>query len=343
MGAHRITEAVNAHMKAEQRRRRPLLDMLASGRGRRSLRGVRGIALTLAALTLAIARAANAGPLDIGPAPTGVVDAARLKSQAAWTTVASLERELDAEFAARGRAVTAAGNARPTDEVLSQAKGFYDRLMSEPVRVEGPKAGGDMPPLGGGQASFAKASKATASFAKASTAKAPALWMGGGDGSEASTAPAAGVSALLDLALNYRGAPYRWGGASRDGLDCSGLVVRAARDLGRRLPHSAAQLFELGEPVAPGDLQPGDLVFFANTYKPGISHVGIYEAGSRFLQASSRAQKVTVGDLNRAYYRQKYAGARRLSLGGSILATARRWIASAGMALTAPFRLGAPG
>jgi cell wall-associated NlpC family hydrolase len=156
----------------------------------------------------------------------------------------------------------------------------------------------------------------------------------------ASAAPGNQAAPLLDVALAYRGVPYRWGGASRDGLDCSGLVVRAALDLGRRLPHSAAELFRFGDPVTGDDLQPGDLVFFANTYKRGISHVGISEGGSRFLAASSAAGKVTVGDLNWPYYRDQYAGARRLSFGARVAQAAQRLNSAAGTALTAPFRLG---
>lgn len=150
-------------------------------------------------------------------------------------------------------------------------------------------------------------------------------------------------SVLLARAESYRGVPYVWGGASGDGLDCSGLVARTALDLGRRVPHSAADLYRLGEPVPEDDLRPGDLVFFKDTYKPGISHVGIFEGGTSFLAASSRVGKVTSGDLARPYYRQKYAGARRLSLGDRMVAGARRWLGSAARALTAPFRLGGPG
>jgi cell wall-associated NlpC family hydrolase len=121
---------------------------------------------------------------------------------------------------------------------------------------------------------------------------------------------------LLRLALDYVGVPYRWGDATKGGVDCSGLIVRAAADLGQRLPHSAARLYDLGEPVAKGTLRPGDLVFFADTYRPGVSHVGIYEGGTSFVHASSSAGRVTLGDLDDPYFQSKYAGAGRLPLSG---------------------------
>jgi hypothetical protein len=117
---------------------------------------------------------------------------------------------------------------------------------------------------------------------------------------------------ILDLALRYKGVPYRWGGANRGGVDCSGLIIRAAADGGKPgLPHSAAELWKIGTRIAKKDLQPGDLVFFKNTYKRGISHVGIFVGGTRFLHASSRKGKVTTGNLADPYFVRHWAGARR--------------------------------
>jgi len=85
------------------------------------------------------------------------------------------------------------------------------------------------------------------------------------------------------------------------------------RDLGyKALPHSAAEQFKYGRPIAQGLLKPGDIVFFANTYKPGISHVGIYIGKRRFIHAASTSQGTIVSSLDASPYRQKYAGARRL-------------------------------
>lgn len=126
-------------------------------------------------------------------------------------------------------------------------------------------------------------------------------------------ANAAGLHPFVRIASRYAGTPYVWGGESRYGFDCSGFIIRVMRDLGyKALPHSAAEQFTYGQPVARSLLRPGDLVFFANTYKPGISHVGIYIGKGRFIHAASTRQGTIVSHLDASPYRQKYAGARRL-------------------------------
>jgi len=123
----------------------------------------------------------------------------------------------------------------------------------------------------------------------------------------------AGLHPFVRVASRYAGTPYVWGGESRYGFDCSGFIIRVMRDLGyKALPHSAAEQFKYGQPIAQGLLKPGDIVFFANTYKPGISHVGIYIGKGRFIHAASTRQGTIISSLSASPYRQKYAGARRL-------------------------------
>jgi cell wall-associated NlpC family hydrolase len=85
------------------------------------------------------------------------------------------------------------------------------------------------------------------------------------------------------------------------------------RDLGyQALPHSAAEQFRYGMPVSRELLKPGDIVFFANTYKPGVSHVGIYLGRGRFIHAANSKDGTIVSGLNERKWVEKYAGARRL-------------------------------
>ena len=67
-----------------------------------------------------------------------------------------------------------------------------------------------------------------------------------------------------------------------------------------------------GTSVPTDQLQVGDLVFFKNTYRHGISHVGIYIGDGHFVHACNETKGVTVSDLNEAYYQNHYAGARRV-------------------------------
>lgn len=119
---------------------------------------------------------------------------------------------------------------------------------------------------------------------------------------------------VVRQALRYRGARYRFGGKSKStGFDCSGLVMRVYNDLKfKKLPHTSSALFEMGKPVPMKALKPGDLVFFKNTYRRGISHVGVYAGSNRFVHALNHHRGVTISLLSDPYFQLHYAGARRL-------------------------------
>lgn len=119
--------------------------------------------------------------------------------------------------------------------------------------------------------------------------------------------------AIADAALAYRGVPYRRGGTSRGGVDCSGLVYAVCREFDIRLPRTSSAMYGHGTSVSRGDLQPGDLVFFKNTYRRGISHVGIYVGDGQFVHAVRPGRGVQVSALSESYYVNHYAGAFRVS------------------------------
>lgn len=121
--------------------------------------------------------------------------------------------------------------------------------------------------------------------------------------------------ALARTALAYRGAPYRFGGRSaQTGFDCSGLVQAVCAKWGIYVPRAAHAQYTAGKPVPANSLQPGDLVFFKNTYKRGLSHVGIYIGERKFLHAAGVRYGVMVSSLDDAYHRNHYVGARRLDV-----------------------------
>ncbi|HEY5974742.1 MAG TPA: NlpC/P60 family protein [Geobacteraceae bacterium] len=120
------------------------------------------------------------------------------------------------------------------------------------------------------------------------------------------------VNALKSKAYGFLGTRYRFGGTSKNGLDCSAFVQKVFRSMEVSLPRTAREQFERGEEVAPGDLQKGDLVFF-RTYASFPSHVGIYLGNNRMIHASSRDRRVVVSTVNTPYYRSRYLGAKRIS------------------------------
>ena len=116
---------------------------------------------------------------------------------------------------------------------------------------------------------------------------------------------AAGHPEAARIALGYLGVPYRWGGATPAGFDCSGLVAYVFAQLGIQLPHYAAAQFGYGAPVAENALQPGDLVFFDQ-----LAHVGVYIGGGQFVHAPQTGDVVKISTL--ATFGARYFGARRV-------------------------------
>lgn len=117
---------------------------------------------------------------------------------------------------------------------------------------------------------------------------------------------------LSDQLVKWRGTPYRYGGLSRRGIDCSGFVYRTYRErFGIQLPRSTRQQSELGERINKKDLLPGDLVFFKTGWGEGGLHVGIYDSRNQFIHAST-SRGVMRSSLNNVYWRKVFWQARRL-------------------------------
>ncbi|TWT28428.1 SH3 domain-containing protein [Planomicrobium sp. CPCC 101110] len=109
-------------------------------------------------------------------------------------------------------------------------------------------------------------------------------------------------SKVVSEALALRGTPYVFGGTTPSGFDCSGFIQYAFKQAGKSI--SRTTLSQYAETSHVSNPQPGDLVFFANTYRAGISHVGIYIGNNQFVHAGG--SKAAVVSLNDSYWGKKF-------------------------------------
>lgn len=116
---------------------------------------------------------------------------------------------------------------------------------------------------------------------------------------------------IVANAKKLLGTPYVWGGASPSGFDCSGFTQYVLGLSSITLPRTTAEQVKVGTYITKDQLQPGDLVFLKNTYRSGVSHVGIYIGDGKMIHASS-SKGVTTSTLSSSYYTQHYHSARRV-------------------------------
>ncbi len=116
---------------------------------------------------------------------------------------------------------------------------------------------------------------------------------------------------IADLAEQYVGSRYVWGGTGPTGFDCTGFVMFIYGQFGVSLPHNEAGQLNSGVRVSGDELQPGDVLVFANTYRAGLSHVGIYVGEGRFVHAVDESHGVMVSNLWDGYWSPRFVGASR--------------------------------
>lgn len=127
-----------------------------------------------------------------------------------------------------------------------------------------------------------------------------------------STRPSAELSdQAARHALDMVGKPYRYGGASPTGFDCSGLIMYSYRKAGLSLPHNTDRQRAMARPIRAAELRPGDLLFFNQEGKK-YGHAGIYIGGGKFVHAPSSGKSVRSDRLDSPYWRRHLSEARRL-------------------------------
>lgn len=111
------------------------------------------------------------------------------------------------------------------------------------------------------------------------------------------------------VALNQVGVPYRYGGSTTSGFDCSGLIQYSYLMVGKRVPRTTGQLWRSTKAVRRENIRVGDLLFFSIEGK--MSHVGMYIGGQRFVHAPSTGRTVSVASLDSPYYSAAFIRAGR--------------------------------
>ncbi|MBY0120569.1 C40 family peptidase [Bacillus sp. S/N-304-OC-R1] len=114
------------------------------------------------------------------------------------------------------------------------------------------------------------------------------------------------VDALVTEAKKYIGVPYVWGGSTPAGFDCSGYLNYVFNNVGIAIPRTVLTIWNATKPVS--SLKIGDIVFY-NTTDSGPSHAGIYLGDNKFIHSGS-STGVTISDMNLAYWKTRYLGAR---------------------------------
>ncbi|KQL38742.1 hypothetical protein AN960_12230 [Bacillus sp. FJAT-25509] len=120
------------------------------------------------------------------------------------------------------------------------------------------------------------------------------------------------VQTLITLSKKYSGVPYIWGGETPSGFDCSGFISYVFKESGLSLPRTnvAGYWYNSSNLKTVDDFQPGDLIFFENTYTYGPSHMGIVINNNEFIHASS-SSGVTISKINNSYWNQHFLGFKR--------------------------------
>lgn len=121
---------------------------------------------------------------------------------------------------------------------------------------------------------------------------------------------------VLNTALTYKGTNYKFGGTTKEGMDCSGLVYTSYKKIGRTLARSSKNMFYEGEEVLLKDVKKGDLLFFdIDTFEEKVNHVGMITSVDDFeikFIHSTTQKGVIITSINESYWKKAFIKAKRI-------------------------------
>lgn len=114
---------------------------------------------------------------------------------------------------------------------------------------------------------------------------------------------------------DWKGVPYKYGGTTKKGIDCSAFTQKIFKDLYQiDIPRTSSRQFKFTDKIIIDSLIFGDLVFFKSRLSPSGWHVGFYIGSLRFLHAANKKDDIKISSLNEDRYRRTFLGGGRVSL-----------------------------